>query len=170
MLIRRPPAREKALPRAAAKAKFNTVYLTSNYTATHIKVFCSTYCTCLHFLVLQSVHVHFIGSSVRMPLSCLYPTTWVCGLSSGVPVQGRPRQVHRTRGVHPHDQGHHHSDSQGSGCRQLCSAGGRDRHCQPEPQSHLRYADYLQGANPHQVARTSHRQHQAAREHVSPAC
>ena len=82
---------------------------------------------------------------------------------SGVSFQGRPGQVHHTRGVHPHDKGHHHGNSQGSGCRQLRSAGGRDRHCQPEPQSHLRYADCLQGANPHCPARTGLTQ-------TSPGC
>lgn len=74
----------------------------------------------------------------------------------GVPVQGHPRQDHHTRRVHPHDEGHHHGDGQGGSCGQLCSAGGRDRHCQPEPQSHLRYADHLQGANPPGAARAAH--------------
>lgn len=74
----------------------------------------------------------------------------------GVPVQGRPRQDHHTRRVHPHDKGHHHGDGQGGSCGQLCSAGGRYRHCQPEPQSHLWYADYLQGANPRGAARAAH--------------
>lgn len=73
---------------------------------------------------------------------------------SGVPVQGRPGQVRFTRGVHPQHKGHHCGHSQGRGCRQLRPAGGRDRDRQPEPQSHLWYADYLQGANPLHPAKT----------------
>ncbi|KAL0154905.1 hypothetical protein M9458_049168, partial [Cirrhinus mrigala] len=60
------------------------------------------------------------------------------------PVQGRSGEIHHPRRVHPHDQGHHRSYGQSGGSRQLCSAGGRDIHCQPEPQSHLRHADHLQ--------------------------
>lgn len=39
ILIREPPAREEALPRTAAEAKFNTAYLTTYYPATHIRSF-----------------------------------------------------------------------------------------------------------------------------------
>lgn len=48
ILIRGPPARKEALPRAAAKAKFNTVYLTPNYTATSIKKSCPS-----HLIVVE---------------------------------------------------------------------------------------------------------------------
>lgn len=75
-------------------------------------------------------------------------------ITPALPVQGHPREVHHTGGVHPNDQGHHHGNSQGGGRRELGSAGGCDRHGQPEPQSHLWYVGYLQGVNPRRPART----------------
>lgn len=65
ILIGGPLAWEEALPRIAAKAKFNTVYLTPNYTATHI---CSslvyTFCCCIEsvctsaFLLWECSHLY----------------------------------------------------------------------------------------------------------------
>lgn len=66
----------------------------------------------------------------------------------GFPVQGRSWEIHHPRRVHPHDQGHHRSDGQSRGSRELGSAGRCDIHCQPEPQSHLRHVDHLQGVYP----------------------
>lgn len=89
MLIGRPPAREKALPSTAAKAKFNKVYQTSNYTATHIKVFCRPYlftlsgaaqCSCEFYQFLYE-------NAIVMPVS----NHLVCGLSS--------RQVFQSKDV-----------------------------------------------------------------------
>lgn len=59
ILIRGPPAREEALPRAAAKAKFNTVYLTPNYTATHIKTSCPP-------------HLFSLSAATQTPCALLY--------------------------------------------------------------------------------------------------
>lgn len=118
------------------QAKLNATLCLALFTS--INIFCSP----LYF---------FISSVLKYLINVpFFPQTIIM---SDVPVQGRPRQVHLARRVHPHDKRHHHSNSQGSGCRQLCSAGGRDRHCQPEPQSHLWYAGYLQGANPHRPAK-----------------
>lgn len=96
---------------------------------------------------------------------CTCPTL----IASALPVQGRPWEVHHTWRVHPYDQGHHHGNGQSSGCRELGSAGGRDRHGQPEPQSHLWYAGYLQGVNPHRPARTGLMQTSAGCQRAQPA-
>ncbi len=64
ILIGGSPAWEEALARAAAKVQFYTVYLTSNFIATHIKH--AVILTCLHFMLLYRIHVDIFISSLTM--------------------------------------------------------------------------------------------------------